>query len=58
VHPDAVFYVNLLADPEVRNRIDTREKCDEIIDQMEDAIPHEHLPPCYDWLVSKRNRLI
>jgi hypothetical protein len=52
------FYVNLLSLAEVRHRIASGPMSDvqELIDQMEDGIPHDHLPPCYDWLVSLRNR--
>jgi hypothetical protein len=51
------FYVNLLSDVEVRNRINSAKECQQLIDQMEDKIPHDELPPCYDWLVARRNRL-
>lgn len=55
IHPNAAFYVSLLDDPQVRERIATVEACQEIIDIMEDDIPHEYLPECYDFLVGKRN---
>lgn len=52
------FYVRLLSDPEVRNRIDTPEKCDELCEEMEQCIDHGDLPPCYLWLIRKRDRLL
>lgn len=52
-----LFYENLLDDPDVRKRIKTVADCQELIDQMEDAIPHEDLPPCYDWLLLRRATL-
>lgn len=51
------FYEQLLGDVEVRNRIDTVEKANGLIDSMENEIPHDKLPVCYDWLVARRNRL-
>jgi hypothetical protein len=50
-------FIELLADPEVRNGVDTVAKAQELIDQMEEQIPGESLPPCYDWAVAKRNHL-
>lgn len=54
---NAAFYESLLSDPEARNRIDTTEKCDQLISEMESVIPHDELPKCYDWLVARRDSL-
>lgn len=58
MHPEAVFYVDLLSDPAVRARLTEPAGCNDIIDQMEEYIPHSELPAAYDWLVSHRNRLV
>jgi hypothetical protein len=55
---DLHFYTQLLSDVQVRNNIKTVEDCERIIDQMENKIPHEHLPEHYNWLVARRNRLL
>ena len=55
---DTSFYADLLSDVQVRNRIKTVEECNWLIDMMEDEIPHDELPACYDWLVNLRNVLI
>jgi hypothetical protein len=57
IHPKAVFYVNLLADVEVRNKITTVAQCQQFIDDMENEIPHDQLPACYDWIIAHRNRI-
>ncbi len=51
------FYTLLLRDADTRNRIDTADKAQELIDSMEETIPHDALPAVYDWLVAKRNQL-
>lgn len=52
------FYERLLGDPEIRNRIRQGGISDiqRLIDDMERDVPHDALPPHYDWLVSERNR--
>jgi hypothetical protein len=57
MHRNAVFYVNLLADVEIRNRIKTVAQCQQFIDDMEAEIPHDELPECYEWIVARRNQL-
>jgi hypothetical protein len=52
------YYRNLLEDPQTRNGITTAGQCQQLIDQMEEDVPHDELPPCYDWLVARRNRLM
>lgn len=54
---NVAFYTELLSRPEVRDRIATVEACQELIGQMEEYIPHDQLPPCYDWVVKRRNSL-
>jgi hypothetical protein len=51
------FYVQLLSDVEVRNRIASgpATAIQALIDQMETEIPHDQLPPHYDWLVTLRD---
>ncbi len=58
MHGEATFYANLLSDPEVRSRLDTEAKCNELIDSMEEYVPHDRLPKHYDWLIGQRNRLM
>ncbi len=55
--PEAEFYEKWFSTAEERNKIDTVEKCQEFIDLMEDTIPHDQMPQCYNWIVATRNQL-
>lgn len=54
---DRDFYVELLSNVDVRNRLTTVDACEEMLDQMENAIPHDQMPPHYDWLIARRDYL-
>jgi hypothetical protein len=49
--------IDIIRTPQDRNVIDTAEKCQGLIDALEDTCPHEDLPAHYDWLISKRDAL-
>ena len=46
----------LLVDPALQAKL-TLEGCQRLIDQLEEDVPHDELPECYDWLVARRNQL-
>jgi len=48
---------DFVATSEARNKINTREMAQHLIDRMEAAIPHDELPPHYDWLIAHRDSL-
>lgn len=48
---------DFVATPEARNKITTREMAQHLIDRIESDIPHDELPPHYDWLVAQRDSL-
>lgn len=58
LHSDAVLIDDIIRDPIARSRIDTADKAQELINYLEEYVPHDQLPRCYEWLISTRNRLI
>lgn len=48
---------NAIYSVEVRNAVNTLEKCEAELDRFEQMMPHEELPDVYDWLIAKRDHL-
>lgn len=56
--PCSPVLMSLVSTAEARNRIDTAEKAQDLIDRFENDCPHELLPPEYDWLIACRDHLL
>lgn len=55
--PCSAVLLSIVSTPEARNQIDTVEKAQDLIDGFEEVFDHGEMPPSYDWLIARRDRL-